>query len=137
MVQHVSEFIDNINSRKTHKAEEKNKQKEARKNVSEYFKVGDILYDSWGYDQTNIDFYQVTRITGQSVWIRPIGGQPVESEGYGGMAGRIKPIKDSFNGDEVRKNMRVYGNNAYLTSKYGSISKYTSGDKGIYYSWGH
>jgi hypothetical protein len=26
-------------------------------------KPGDILYSSWGYDQTNIDFYQVVKIT--------------------------------------------------------------------------
>ena len=27
-------------------------------------KVGDIFYSSWGYDQTNIDFYKVTKLVG-------------------------------------------------------------------------
>ena len=29
-------------------------------------KVGDILECSWGYDQTNIDFYQVSALVGKS-----------------------------------------------------------------------
>lgn len=28
-------------------------------------KAGDVLYTSWGYDQTNINFYQVVRTVGK------------------------------------------------------------------------
>jgi hypothetical protein len=35
-------------------------------------KVGDILYASWGYDQTNIDYYQVVDVSGSSATIRKI-----------------------------------------------------------------
>lgn len=35
--------------------------------------VGDVLVRSWGYDQTNIDFYLVTRATAKSVWLRSVG----------------------------------------------------------------
>jgi len=31
--------------------------------------VGTILYSSWGYDQTNVDFYVVTAVTAASVKI--------------------------------------------------------------------
>lgn len=31
--------------------------------------VGTILYTSWGYDQTNIDFYQITQRRGQSTLV--------------------------------------------------------------------
>ena len=36
--------------------------------------VGDILVSSWGYDQTNIDFYRVVGLTasGKSVRIMPV-----------------------------------------------------------------
>lgn len=34
--------------------------------------VGEILVSSWGYDQTNIDYYQVTKVTKASVQIRKI-----------------------------------------------------------------
>lgn len=33
-------------------------------------KVGDIFYTSWGYDQTNVEFYKVVRATKSSVWIQ-------------------------------------------------------------------
>ena len=28
--------------------------------------IGSILYASWGYDQTNIDFYEVTKLIGRT-----------------------------------------------------------------------
>jgi hypothetical protein len=47
----------------------------------EFPKVGDVLYASWGYDQTNIDFYQVVRISNASVWLRPMN-QKVKQVGF-------------------------------------------------------
>jgi hypothetical protein len=36
-------------------------------------KEGDIFYSSWGYDQTNIDYYKVTKLIGKaSVELVPI-----------------------------------------------------------------
>src|SRR5579872_670440 len=37
--------------------------------VADKIEPGAILYSSWGYDQTNIDFYLVTRSTKSSAWI--------------------------------------------------------------------
>ena len=37
------------------------------------YKTGDILYSSWGYDQTNIEFYQITAATEKTVTFREIG----------------------------------------------------------------
>jgi hypothetical protein len=46
-------------------------------------KVGDVWVCSWGYDQTNVDYYVLTRVTAASVWIVPIGQRMVEgSEGF-------------------------------------------------------
>jgi len=37
-------------------------------------KIGDIFYASWGYDQTNIDYYKVKKIIGKSsAIVVPIG----------------------------------------------------------------
>jgi hypothetical protein len=44
--------------------------------------VGDILVSSWGYDQTNIDFYKVVKTTDKSVWIQPIKQRVVEQTHY-------------------------------------------------------
>ena len=42
--------------------------------------VGDILVSSWGYDQTNVDFWRVVGLTasGKSVRIVPAGSRVVE-----------------------------------------------------------
>lgn len=38
-------------------------------------RVGDILVHAWGYERTNIDFFQVVRVLPASVDIRPIAGR--------------------------------------------------------------
>ena len=42
--------------------------------------VGDILVSTWGYDQTNVDFYRVVSLTasGKSVRIVPAGQRVVD-----------------------------------------------------------
>ena len=45
-------------------------------------KVGDILYSSWGYDQTNIEFFKVVKVSDFSVWIQEIGKKVVEVTGW-------------------------------------------------------
>lgn len=48
--------------------------------------VGDVFYSSWGYDQTNIDYYKVVGLTksGKSAKIVQIGSTVVEAHGPGG-----------------------------------------------------
>ena len=45
-------------------------------------RVGDIFYTSWGYDQTNIEFFQVVKVSPSSVWVQETG-QIVESTDWG------------------------------------------------------
>ncbi|MDL2219875.1 hypothetical protein LJC04_06065 [Ruminococcaceae bacterium OttesenSCG-928-O06] len=35
-------------------------------------KVGDIFYSNWGYEQTNIDFFEVVATTAKMVAVKPI-----------------------------------------------------------------
>lgn len=51
-------------------------------------KAGQILYTSWGYDQTNVEYFIVTRVSGRRVWIREIAG---DSESIGFMQDRTWP----------------------------------------------
>jgi hypothetical protein len=45
--------------------------------------VGDIFYDSWGYDQTNVDFYKVVKkVSPQVVLVRQVANK-VTSSGKG------------------------------------------------------
>lgn len=60
-------------------------QDKARKTVDRKLKAGDILKSSWGYDQTNIDYYLVTELIGkQSVELVEIGKESIQTESMQG-----------------------------------------------------
>ena len=65
------------------------------KNKKEFFasiKEGDIFVDSWGYDQTNVDYYVVTKKLKASIKIKQVG-KNVEYGEYG--SNKVTPNKDS------------------------------------------
>ena len=63
--------------------------------------AGDIFSASWGYDQTNVDFYQVTGLIGKTmIELREIA-QAVSHDSD--MSGRCTPIKDKFTGAPFRR----------------------------------
>ena len=65
-------------------------------------KVGDILEDSWGYEQTNVDFYLVTKIISAcKIEIVELGHIQVETESS--MSGYVMPDTDRRIGDPVQK----------------------------------
>lgn len=78
---YVNEYLAKFERYEKEKQERIEKRKEAQKNLVNPYKVGDIFYDSWGYDQTNIDFYQVIGVSKKSVKLMPIGQIYVESAG--------------------------------------------------------
>lgn len=57
-------------------------------------KVDDIMVCSWGYEQTNIDYYQITKLIGSTmVEIRQIQEEVVGQSGY---HNKVVPMKDNF-----------------------------------------
>jgi hypothetical protein len=100
------------------------------------FKVGDIVTNSWGYDQTNVDWYRVTKTTAHFVWLKPVCATLEPAPGYSPMAGEeylsldenLKPI-DAENGKETKH--AATGDSC--TMRHGSGSKYIGGAK--YSSW--
>ena len=62
--------------------------------------VGTVLVSSWGYDQTNIDFYEVTKATAKTVMIRPISLAKENGESWGTYT--AKPKRGEFTGDAFR-----------------------------------
>ena len=42
-------------------------EKQARKAFVHTLKVGDLLYTSWGWEQTNVDFYEVVALKGKTM----------------------------------------------------------------------
>lgn len=70
------------------------------------YQIGDILYASWGYDQTNINFYRVVRTTAATITIEEIG-KDVKEDGL--MCGKATPNGVAKNDKIVTKRVGKYG----------------------------
>jgi hypothetical protein len=84
--------------------------------------VGTILYVSWGYDQTNIDFYQIIRVLKKSVEIRPIGAK---SEQTGFMSGKKMPSPGDFIGSKTLLKRSRSMDPGYLSDWNGRPTSYS------------
>jgi hypothetical protein len=62
--------------------------------------TGDIYVCTWGYNMTNVDFYQVVRCTGRSVYLQKLETEKIPN---GFLTGHMTPIRDRFVSDEFRK----------------------------------
>lgn len=71
-------------------------------------KVGDILSCSWGYEQTQVDFYEVVSVKAGTVEIREIGKTRAEED-------RVIPLPGQFTGEVMTKRPSV-GNVLKMTS---------------------
>ena len=112
-------------------------------------KVGDVFYMNWGYDQTNVDFYQVTELIGeQSVRIVHVRPEIVKTENEGFMCATYtynitkEPmrkdygvhIKDKEKGD-VKRVLKT-GDSLYLNmSSYANAYLIPFGLRTEYVSW--
>lgn len=67
--------------------------------------VGDVLSGSWGYDQTNYEWWQVVALKGKRlVEIRKLASESVET---GFMSGRCVPLVGQFLEDKPAKLVKV------------------------------
>lgn len=142
MNKHIQEMIEFYTKCETERIERKQAKKEARKQLkaSDFYKVGDILEYYWGYDQTNIDFFQITEVNEKSIKIREISGHSTYKKGYSSMSAFTAPNKDDFTGKEITKVIQFYLDNnnkpvAFLSMPFGCLSPYKNGTEGSYYSW--
>lgn len=44
------------------------------------YKIGDIVYGSWGYNSTNVEFYKVVSRTDKTLTIQPIESKVVDGD---------------------------------------------------------
>lgn len=95
----VKEYTD----KQSRKNARKNQRQEYVKNVKE----GDVLYSTWGYDQTNVHFYQVTRKDKSKFFVREV--KQDKEYNPNGNSGLTKPLTDQFIGEEFKVGVNGYG----------------------------
>ena len=76
---YVAKFFTDVQAAEDYKTEAKQRETDRLAKMRDKVKVGDIYYTSWGYDQTNIDFYQVVNRTAATVEVVKIGKNCVDS----------------------------------------------------------
>ena len=106
-------------------AKEAKVERRAKRKLPHDMKPGDVLCCSWGYDQTNVDFYQVTEIIGKTmIEITPIGQKTTDERSTGNsMASYVLPVANKFTGKPMRKKVDVsYGKARVSMNSYSSAS---------------
>lgn len=97
--------------------------------------VGTILYTSWGYDQTNVEFYQVVERPSRAVAIiRQIGCETVTDTGS--MSSNVRPVRDAFcqNEEHIRKIINGQGV-SFESYRHGWPWDHERDAKGVHCSW--
>jgi hypothetical protein len=101
-----------------------------RRSDTHTLQVGAVLMRSWGYEQTNIDWYQVTAIVSDKmVVVRKIAGRIIPGEGISAMSGYTTPCLHQFVGEP----MRVRAGKRGVSMKHGHASPWDGMPR--YCSW--
>ena len=87
--------------------------------------IGDVFYNSWGWEQTNIDFWQVVELRGKTqIVLRAIGH---EGRDIAFCQQMVKPVKDAFTkhyaGETIRKTVKGTKENPYCNMEHGLLYK--------------
>lgn len=94
--------------------------REARKATGRGVEVGTLLYSSWGYDQTNIDYYEVTALVGSTMAeIRKVAATDVGTGNEPWMTGKSIPKAGAFIGEAKR--VVVKAGRARIGGNYASV----------------
>jgi hypothetical protein len=83
--------------------------------------VGDVLRSSWGYDQTNTDYFEVTRVIGKrTVEVRKLAEQ-IEQTAWA--QGNSVPVPGQYVGAPMRRQVDTQGAVNILHATYGRAYK--------------
>lgn len=92
--------------------------KRAALKASDHWNEGDVLYNSWGYDQTNIDWYQVVEMKPKSIVIRAVKKNYGEKQF---LAGYSQPRRNEFCGEPILKPLSEDGR---ISFRHGAATKW-------------
>ena len=102
----------------------------------ESVKVGDIFNFSWGYEQTNQDFYQVIEKSGSMLTLHEIKAETTKTDSGNSMACYVKPVKNAFisSAKPFKKRLQFSRDTPYISmASYGWCSLWDGNE--CYVSW--
>jgi hypothetical protein len=86
--------------------QESKEKRAAQRKAPHDVKVGDLFRCSWGYDQTNIDYFECTAVHGAMIEIRAVAQEREETEF---MQGKCVPMRGEYIGEPMRKRVSMAG----------------------------
>jgi hypothetical protein len=134
MFEFCDKHLVDLEAKKEHKARRAVEKKERITMARNSVIVDDIFVSSWGYEQTNVDAFQVVeKIGNASVVLRPIACRAVKgTEISHGMAQNVVPVHNAFIGEETfTKRITEYG---IKINSYSSAFQW-DGKREFYNSW--
>ena len=84
----------------------------------EALQAGDIIYDSWGYEQTNVDFYKIIEIKGRTATIQELGQ---DKKYTSSMSGETTPSEKTIS-EPIKK--RICTDNSIKINESVRLSKW-------------
>lgn len=136
------EYISNVQESEQRKAASlaDSQKKRANLKASDHWTVGDVVYTSWGYDQTNVEFFQIVELKPKSVIVRQVGSNCSDHGQPGG--GKTQPQRCEFVGPAFSCPLNEHGHfsagpcwNKDKPSFRHSVSKWTG--RALYTSSDH
>jgi hypothetical protein len=139
MIAFCEDYILKIEKQQAEKERIKNEKKKAVSDFKHNFYEGQILYSSWGYEQTNLSYYQIIAFKGKSVILQKIFKKEVSQTSWA--SAMCEPVKNSFIGEPFIKrivpNVDYGGNISYHISMGDSVGRLMEHKEGQqnYSSW--
>jgi len=75
--------------------------------VSVKYEVGAIIFDSWGYEQTNIDYYCIIERKGQWLTLLPMKANSI-AEAPKSMTTQETPLEIDYSQKPIRKKLKIF-----------------------------
>ena len=124
----IKEFFDGLAAHAALIAERKH-----QATTPHTLQLGDVIYNSWGYDQTNVDFYEVVGVSSNFVSLQSLNSKTSGGSGHS-MSAYVSAVRGTASGKVTKHRVSVTTFNAnFVNFKHGSGSRWDG--KPLYCSW--
>ncbi len=107
--EHRQQFVERWADEVRAKQAQRERRRAERAQSTHSLLKGSVLVATWGYEQTNKDFFEVVEVVSdKTVVIRPIGST-LEVDGPVAMSGKVFPKFGSYTGEPMRKRATAAG----------------------------
>ena len=128
----AQEKYDTIKANLDYKVKYKEEQKIQKQQLKEQVQVGDVFRCSWGFEQTNLDFYKIVEKRGSKVLVQEIGHKSVETTSW--CSENVQIDEDNLIGEPFYK---ILNGDTIKFSSFQTARKMKNKYEKCYRSWGY